>query len=112
MKWNLRLVAAQRDIWKASELHRMLADTGLDVSAGKMSNLWSGQPVTIRLDDLDVICHVLQCTPADLLLPEPEKLTERKPDEQAASAGNAGNAVVNGQEPIVRRHVGRLQPPR
>ena len=71
MKWNLRLAAAQRDIWKASELQRMLAEAGLVISAGKMSNLWSGQPVTIRLDDLDVICEVLECEPGDLLIREP-----------------------------------------
>ena len=44
MKWNLRLAAANRGIWKASELQRMLADHGLAISAGKMSGLWSGQP--------------------------------------------------------------------
>jgi len=42
MKWNLRLAAAHRGIWKASELQRMLAERGLVVSAGKMSGLWSG----------------------------------------------------------------------
>ena len=42
MKWNLRLAAANRGIWKASELQRMLADHGLAISAGKMSGLWSG----------------------------------------------------------------------
>lgn len=30
MKWNLRLAAANRGIWKASELHRMLAERGSD----------------------------------------------------------------------------------
>ena len=44
MKWNLRLAAANRGIWKASELQRILAERGLVVSAGKMSGLWSGQP--------------------------------------------------------------------
>ena len=28
MKWNLRLAAANRGIWKASELQRMLAEAG------------------------------------------------------------------------------------
>ena len=42
MKWNLRLVAAQRDIWKSSQLQAMLADAGLVISAGKMSHLWAG----------------------------------------------------------------------
>ena len=55
MRWNLRLAAAQRGIWKASELHRRLAEHGLVISAGKMSGLWSGQPVSVKLDDLDVI---------------------------------------------------------
>jgi len=32
MKWNLRLAAANRGIWKASELQRMLADHGLAIS--------------------------------------------------------------------------------
>src|SRR3982751_5181498 len=53
MKWNLRLAAAQRGIWKASELQRMLAERGLKISAGKMSGLWSGQPVSVKLSDLN-----------------------------------------------------------
>jgi hypothetical protein len=35
MKWNLRLAAANRGIWKASELQRLLAECGMVVSAGK-----------------------------------------------------------------------------
>jgi DNA-binding Xre family transcriptional regulator len=59
MKWNLRLAAANRGIWKASELQRMLAGHGLAISAGKMSGLWSGDPASIKLSGLDVICAVL-----------------------------------------------------
>ena len=29
MKWNLRLAAASRSIWKASELQKMLAEPGM-----------------------------------------------------------------------------------
>lgn len=53
MKWNLRLTAAKRGIWKASELQRILAEHGLVISAGKMSGLWSGQPVSSKLEDLE-----------------------------------------------------------
>jgi len=38
MKWNLRLAAANRGIWKASELQHMLAEHGLVISAGKLSS--------------------------------------------------------------------------
>ena len=69
MKWNLRLAAANRGIWKASELQRLLAERGMVISAGKMSGLWSGQPNTVRLDELDVICAVLGCGVEELLLP-------------------------------------------
>lgn len=68
MRWNLRMVAAQRGIWRAADLRRLLAEGGLAISVGKMSYLWSGQPISIRLDDLDVICAVLDCGPAELLV--------------------------------------------
>lgn len=90
MKWNLRLAAANRGIWKASELQRMLADAGLVISAGKMSGLWSGHPASIKLDDLDVICAVLGCGVADLLIPEPAQPAvhpgEPAQDQQAAAS--------------------------
>jgi DNA-binding Xre family transcriptional regulator len=104
VKWNLRLAAAQRDIWKASQLQTMLADAGLVISAGKMSHLWSGQPVTIRLEDLQVICAVLGCTPNDLLVLEDHPIRRRPADE-------SGLAAAAGQAPIRRRHTGRGKPP-
>jgi putative transcriptional regulator len=88
MKWNLRMRAAQAGIWKSTEMRRRLADAGLEISAGKMSALWTGTPTTIRLDDLDVICAVLECTPSDLLLCEADKVAARRPgppDAQTAA---------------------------
>lgn len=84
MQWNLRMKAAEYGIWKSSELRRKLADAGLEISAGKMSMLWTSTPTTIRLEDLDVICAVLECTPTDLLITEPAKVAARRtPQEQA-----------------------------
>lgn len=76
MEWNLRMAAAQRGIWRSSDLRRLLAEAGLDLSSGKMSYLWSGQPITIRLDDLEVICSVLDCEPGDLLVRTKAQLAE------------------------------------
>lgn len=92
MRWNLRLKAAEQGIWKSTEMRRRLAEAGLEVSAGKMSALWTGNPTTIRLDDLDVICHVLGCEPSDLLLREPDKVAARRPKH--AADGAAGGAAV------------------
>ena len=67
----------------------MLANAGLVISAGKMSNLWSGQPVTIRLDDLEVICEVLGCEPGDLLVRD---LDAARPAGRGTRPGAAANA--------------------
>ncbi len=105
MKWNLRLAAAQRDIWKASELHRMLAGRGLVISAGKMSALWSGQPVSLKLSDLDVICAVLGCEIGELLIPEPQTVPAAG-ERQERAASSVGTPMV-----VPRRRGGRSLPP-
>ena len=106
MRWNLRLVAAQREIWKASDVQRLLAEHGLVVSAGKMSALWSGQPVTVRLADLDVICVALRCQVGDLLVPEPNTVARPGQESLAAPAVGATAARV-----VPRRRDGRSLPP-
>ena len=108
MRWNLRLAAANRGIWKASELQRMLADHGLVISAGKMSGLWSGDPASIKLSDLDVICAVLGCGVEELLIPQPElvKRAGERPDQPAAASSPAGGSPVR-----PRRRDGRSLPP-
>ena len=108
MKWNLRLAAANRGIWKASELQRMLAEAGLVISAGKMSGLWSGNPASIKLDDLDVICAVVGCDVQELLIAEPGKvvlITESQDEQQADASGSSGPAITP------RRRGARTLPP-
>jgi DNA-binding Xre family transcriptional regulator len=108
VKWNLRLAAANRGIWTASELQRMLAGAGLRISAGKMSGLWSGRPASIKLDDLDVICAVVGCGVEELLIPEPAKVSRpagEQHDGEAAASPQAGPAVTP------RRRDGRSLPP-
>jgi DNA-binding Xre family transcriptional regulator len=105
MKWNLRLAAANRGIWKASEFQRLLADRGLVISAGKMSGLWSGHPNAIKLSELDVICAVLGCDIAELLVPEPENVPAPAAGEHTAALGEA--------RPVTPRpRTGRSLPPR
>jgi DNA-binding Xre family transcriptional regulator len=108
MKWNLRLAAAQRGIWTASEMQRMLAARGLTISAGKMSGLWSGSPASVKLSELDVICAVLGCGIEELLLPEPGKVAAPAGEEQRqhATAPAAGGPAIT-----PRRRDGRSIPP-
>ncbi len=95
MQWSLRLRAAERGIWKSAELRRMLADAGLEISAGKMSSWWAGTPPTMRLEELDVLCAVLECTPNDLMTPEPDKVAARRARDAEAANGGNGNGDDN-----------------
>ena len=94
MRWNLRMVAAERGLWKSTELRRQHADAGLEISAGKMSGLWTGTPTTIRLEDLDIICFVLNCSPTELLIREPEKIAAARPQKAQASSGGSVPSMV------------------
>jgi DNA-binding Xre family transcriptional regulator len=110
MRWNLRLTAANRGIWKASELQRILADHGLVVSAGKMSHLWSGQPVSLKLADLDVICVALGCDLTELLVPEPD--TVARPSASDTTRPSAVGASDNHATSVIpRRRQARSLPP-
>ena len=111
MKWNLRLAAAQRGIWKASELQRMLAEAGLVISAGKMSGLWSGSPASIKLSDLDVICAVLGCGVEELLIAEPGTITRPAGDRHDGQDQPAAASPQAGPSVTPRRRDGRSLPP-
>lgn len=96
MQWNLRLRAAERGIWKSAQIRRMLAEAGLEISAGKMSSWWASTPPTMRLDELDVLCTVLECTPNDLMTPEPDKVAERRPANAETVNGDGNGNGGNG----------------
>lgn len=105
MQWNLRMRAAERGIWKSAQMRRMLADAGLELSAGKMSSWWAGTPPTMRLEELDVLCFVLECTPSDLMSPEPDKVAARRP-RPAAKVEDRGLGT-GGVPPVVAPRFGR-----
>ena len=81
---------------------------GSGVSAGKMSALWSGHPVSVKLADLDVICAVLDCEIGELLIPEPDKVP--LPDADADAEPEAANGRT-GPRIVPRRRDGRSVPP-
>lgn len=108
MQWNLRMAAAERGIWKSTELRRQLADAGLEISAGKMSALWTGTPTTIRLEDLDVICAVLDCEPSTLLIRDPGKVaTLRAAQQTGKTATGEEPGSAKPPTPAVQPRLGR-----
>lgn len=90
MKWKLRWAAAQRDIWRPTELLAAFAKVGFEPSLSKTAALWSGKPVTVRLDDLDKICAALGCTVADLLEAEPVETAAHDDQDTAMAVRDQG----------------------
>ncbi|WP_326641024.1 helix-turn-helix transcriptional regulator [Nonomuraea fuscirosea] len=113
MKWNLRLAAANRGIWKASELRRMLAERGVEMSVGKMSGLWSGRPSVLRPEELDAFCAVLQCEISELITAEPEAVPAPPSRSEERSAVGHDSAVMELPRMVKpRAQTGRSLPPR
>lgn len=109
MKWDLRMAAARREIWKASDMRRLLAEHGLEISVGKMSSLWSGQPTSVRLDDLEIMCEALGCGVEELLVREPGKARIQPPAEREESDVAVGQSPAASVRPV--RRSGRTAPP-
>jgi len=97
VKWNLRWAAARNDIWRPSDLLTAFREVGFEPSLSKVSALWSGKPVSVRLDDLDKICAALGCTVADLL--EAEPLAEAAPERREAAAGGDADERAAAERP-------------
>lgn len=117
MKWNLRLAAANRGIWKASDLRRLLAERGVAISTGKMSGLWSGQPGVLRPQELDAFCAVLDCPISELITAEPDKVPAPPPSSQAPNQAVGQDRSTTADASSVRRitpkpRTGRSLPPR
>jgi DNA-binding Xre family transcriptional regulator len=110
VKWKLRWVAAQRDIWRPSELLEAFKEVGFTPSLSKVAALWGQKPITVRLDDLDKICAALGCTVADLLQAEPQDHQAGKDHDMAARQA-VGGQPIRGTErgparPVPRRGTG------
>lgn len=112
MKWNLRLAAANRGIWKASELRRLLAERGIEMSTGKMSGLWSGQPSVLRPEELDAFCAVLGCEISDLITAEPETIPAPASSTQEARSAVGEGTAGPGRAVTPKPRTGRSLPPR
>ncbi|MDR6980070.1 DNA-binding Xre family transcriptional regulator [Streptomyces sp. 3330] len=110
MRWELKARAAMRGITTSAEVRRRLAAAGLQVSAGKMSYLWSGTPVSVRLDDLEVICAVLGCGPSELLVADtaPPGGRPAGPPAGLPGAGSTGVLGAGAARPVSAASGGAL----
>ncbi|KEF16651.1 XRE family transcriptional regulator [Streptomyces rimosus] len=108
MKWSLRMVAAQRDLWRPTQVLAAFQQVGFNPSLSKVAALWNGKPVTVRLDDLDKICAALDCTVADLLQAEPLAGAQGTSETGQRASGAEAPPTSGAVRPVPRsRRTGR-----
>ena len=80
IRWRLRMAAAQREVWTAAQLRRLLAErAGLALSSASVSALFARQPAQLKLETLLALCTALDCTPNDLFELDTTPVAEAKP---------------------------------
>jgi DNA-binding Xre family transcriptional regulator len=66
--WQLRMVAARRDVWTGAQLRRVLKEkAGYELSSAAISDLLTKQPSQVKLSTLAALCEALECEAGDLL---------------------------------------------
>lgn len=65
--WNLRRLMAEADMYQTSDLVPLLAELGVDMSRQQVHRLVTGAPQRLSMDVLAALCHILDCTPNDLI---------------------------------------------
>jgi DNA-binding Xre family transcriptional regulator len=67
IRWKLRMVAAQREVWTGAELQRLLRErAGVEMSLPSVWALLTKQPKQVKLETLAALCQALDCTPDEL----------------------------------------------
>lgn len=92
IKWKLRKVMAERNIWSGAELGRLLEDkASYKLSAPSISGLLTNEPKQVKTKTMDALCNALDCSPNDLWehTPTPiEKLVKPTKDNLEEVVGN------------------------
>jgi putative transcriptional regulator len=92
LRWKLRMVAAQREIWTGAQLRRLLAErAGVEMSAASVSALMRQAPKQLRLSTLQALCVALDCQPGELIevdtTPVVRPASSSKPQGQRTARG-------------------------
>lgn len=66
-EWRLRVLMAERGMFKANELAPRLAEHGIRLSDSQVWRLVTGRPERLNLRLLMVLCEILACEPSELV---------------------------------------------
>jgi DNA-binding Xre family transcriptional regulator len=67
IRWHLRRLMADRDMWSTTDLVPLLAERGVHLSREQVYRLVTQPPQRLSVDTLAALCDILQCTPNELI---------------------------------------------
>lgn len=70
--WRAREVMATRGMFQTTDLLGHLEERGVMLSRAQIHRVITGEPARLNMHLLAALCDILDCTPADLLTPEPD----------------------------------------
>jgi DNA-binding Xre family transcriptional regulator len=101
-EWRLRVVMAERGIFKASDLRPLLAEHGVLLSESQVWRLVTGKPERLNLHTLIVLCELLGCEIGDLIV----KQAARSRSQPAKSEGRTLDKRLQPKPVRLRRQSG------
>ena len=66
-EWRLRVLMAERGMFRAGDLAPRLAEHGIELSDSQVWRLVTGRPERLNLRVLVVLCEILGCEPGELV---------------------------------------------
>ncbi|MEU6144681.1 helix-turn-helix transcriptional regulator [Streptomyces sp. NPDC047081] len=67
IRWNLRKLMADRELFQTTDLVPLLAERGVHLSREQVFRLVTQPPQRLSMDTLAALCDILGCTPNDLI---------------------------------------------
>lgn len=90
VRWKLRRLMADHDMYATSDLVPLLAERGVHLSREQVYRLVTQTPQRLSMDTLAALCDILGCTPGDLIEVEVVNAQRRL----AAGAGRSAKPTV------------------
>lgn len=82
--WRLRVLMAERGMFKTTDLQPRLAEHGIRLSDSQVWRLVTGKPERVSLQLLVVLCEILDCEPGELIR---RREADARPNRSRESGG-------------------------
>lgn len=100
VRWNLRRLMADHDMYATADLLPLLAERGVHLSRQQVHRLVTQTPQRLSMDVLAALCDILGCSPNDLIEVEVVNTQRRKAAGEAKTPPTVRRTTIRRPEGI------------